>query len=195
MDILLQTLTVPAKIPLGIAIAGAVAVIAYFLKRKKKKAENEYHALYRIREDALERALANPMQKESGRHAEMQRRPFRVEYSNGDDDHKRNEIDTMLQLTESTELSQRKYMFRCRELISIGTRLGKTAILSDTSEPGQICCQIFFYEGANYVRSINRKDIFLVRRGKTVAINDLGIKLLSNDSFTVDGTTFQIDFL
>ena len=63
------------------------------------------------------------------------------------------------------------------------------------TEAKQVYCQIFFYEGANYVRSIGKKDIFLKRKGKKVMVNDLGIKLLSKDSFTVDKTTFQIEFL
>lgn len=198
MKILLQKWTMPERLPMLLGILGILCVIVaviYFWRRKKKKTESEYHALHRMREEALERALANPLRREDGAQAEMQRRPFHVEYSKGEENHKKNDVDTMLQLTESTELSQRKYMFRCKELISIGNQFGTVAILSDSSDARQIHCQIFFYEGENYVRSVGRRDIFLKRRGRRVMVNDLGIKLLSKDSFTVDGTSFQVDFL
>lgn len=178
-----------AEILLGILV---LFIWIYFWNRKKKRKKDEHHALRRMREDALDRALANPMQN-NDKSIEMQRRPFQVEYSKGDVG--QNNSEKMLQLTEITELSKRKYMFRCRELISIGNQFGSTAILSDAKEENRIDCQIFYYEGANYVRSMGRKDIILKRREKKVMVNELGIKLLSKDSFVVDQTTFRIDFL
>ena len=188
----------PEKMPIiaaAVIAAAALVIFIYFWRQRKKRQENEHHAMRRMREEALDRVLANPMQKDNGSVAEMQRRPFQVEYSQGEEGGKKKRSDKMFQLTEITELSQRKYMFRCRELISIGNQFGSVTILTDASEAKQVYCQIFFYEGANYVRSIGKKDIFLKRKGKKVMVNDLGIKLLSKDSFTVDKTTFQIEFL
>lgn len=197
MNYLALAWNIPERVPIiaGI-ILGVLSLFIwiYFWNRKKKRKRDKNHALRRMREDALDRALANPMQN-NNKSIEMQRRPFQVEYSKGDAGQNKNNSEKMFQLTEITELSERKYMFLCRELISIGNQFGSTAILSDVREAKQIDCQIYFYEGANYVRSMGRKDIILKRREKKVVINDLGIKLLSKDSFVVDQTTFRIDFL
>lgn len=196
--IILLAWNIPKKMPFLIGMIAIVMVIwlgIYFWQKKRKQREKERHALRRMREEALDRALANPAQECSPEIPEIQRRPFQVEYSRGDSGQKQKNADRMFQLTEITELSQRKYMFRCNELISIGNQFGNTTILTDTTESKQIYCQIFFYKGANYVRSIGRKEIFLKRKDKKVMVNDLGIKLLSKDSFRVNQTTFQIDFL
>lgn len=179
----------------ALLIGVAVSFLVYYKRYQKEDREKEQYAMRRMREEALDRALANPMQKDEAKPFEKQRRPFQVEYSKGDDGHKTKGQDRMFQITEITELSQRKYMFRCREQVSIGNQFGTVMILPGASDQEQIYCQVFFYEGANYVRSTGRQQIVLKRKGQQAIVNQNGIKLQSKDTFTVGLTAFQVDFL
>lgn len=176
-------------------LAVLLSVCIHLMRRRKVAREQEQHAVQRMREEALNRALANPMGKTGAESFEKQRRPFQVEYSKGEESQKEKGQSRMFQITEVTELSQKKYMFRCEEQVSIGNQFGTIMILPETAEAGQAYCQVFFYEGANYVRSTGQTEVLLKRRGKQAIVNQAGIRLQSRDTFTVGNTAFQITFL
>lgn len=173
-----------------------ITTAAKFIKRRKKAKEQEHQAQRRMREEALDRALANPMGKTGSAEAfEKQRRPFKVEYSQGEDAGQDKGSGKMFEITEVNELSKRKYMFRCREVVAIGNQYGSTVILPGNAEEDQVYCQIFFYEGANYVRTTGKVEVSLKRKGKRAVVNRNGIRLQTNDTIYVGKTAFQITFL
>ena len=181
----------------GLIAAAAIAVLLLAGRKKNKRTkEQEHQAQRRMREEALDRALANPMGKMgAAEQFEKQRRPFKVEYSPGERQTAEKSDGRMFEISEITELSKRKYMFRCSELVSIGNQFGTILILPGTAEPDQIYCQLFYFQGANYVRSTGKKAVSLRRKGKSAVVNQNGIKLQSEDVVCVGTTMFQIVFL
>ena len=170
--------------------------IRILIKRKKAKEEKQ-QAVRRMREEALDRVLANPLEEKKAVSFEKKRRPFQVEYSK-DQNNLSNipQMDKdMYQLTEITELSQRKYMFRRQEPVQIGTQFGNVVILPRDVDPGQVFCQIFYYKKENYLRSTGILEIALKRKGKVVIVNQSGLKLRSGDCFMAGKTAYHISFL
>ncbi|MCI9102655.1 MAG: hypothetical protein HFG47_05000 [Lachnospiraceae bacterium] len=170
--------------------------IRILIKRKKAKEEKQ-QAVRRMREEALDRVLANPLEEKKAVSFEKKRRPFQVEYSK-DQNNLSNipQMDKdMYQLTEITELSQRKYMFRRQEPVQIGNQFGNVVILPRDVDPGQVFCQIFYYKKENYLRSTGILEIALKRKGKVVIVNQSGLKLRSGDCFMVGKTAYHISFL
>lgn len=180
------------------AIAGFVIQV---LKRYRKDREKRQYVVRRMREEALDRALANPLSEAKSEPFEKQRRPFQVQYTNGENNTVLGETqgseiqEGMFQLTEMTELSQRKYLFRCQETVNIGNQFGMVAILPGTADDKQSYCQIFCYGQKNYLRSTGNKEVLLKRKGKVVIVNQSGLKLCSGDFFTVEKTSYQIHFI
>lgn len=174
----------------------AVTLVLQGLRRRKQAREKEQHALRRMREEALDRALANPMGEEQGEAFEKLRRPFHVEYSPGDQSAAGGTAEKgMYQLTEITELSQRTYMFRRQEQTFIGEQFGAVTILPGTADAAQVWCEIFYYQKENYIKSTGRQEILLKRKGKQAIVNQSGLKLRSGDRFYTGKTSFQIEFL
>lgn len=190
-----ETMENMGKIILIIIVLAAIIGGAVFaFKRRKKKKEEKQNAIRRMREEALDRALANPMEEKNAESFEKQRRPFRVEYEKEDSGRTVGKSQ-MYQLKEITELSQKNYMFRRQELAYIGNQFGLVTVLPKTAEPSQIYCQIFFYQGENYVKSTGGEPVSLKRGKKEVAVTQNGIKLRSKDQFTVGSTRYQIEFI
>ena len=170
--------------------------IRILIKRKKAKEEKQ-QAVRRMREEALDRVLANPLEEKKAVSFEKKRRPFQVEYSK-DQNNLSNipQMDKdMYQLTEITELSQRKYMFRRQEPVQIGNQFGNVVILPRDVDPGQVFCQIFYYKKEKYLRSTGILEIALKRKGKVVIVNQSGLKLRSGDCFMAGKTAYHISFL
>lgn len=170
--------------------------IRLILKQKKVKEEKQ-QAVRRMREEALDRVLANPLEEKKAVSFEKKRRPFQVEYSKDQNNMASTQPmdNDMCQLTEITELSQRKYMFRCQEPVQIGNQFGNVVILPRDVEANQVYCQIFYYKKENYLRSNGMIEISLRRKGKVVIVNQNGLKLRSGDCFMVGKTAYQIEFL
>ncbi|MCC8026237.1 MAG: hypothetical protein LIP16_13200 [Clostridium sp.] len=199
MPTFLQDLGITREILSTAAVVLAVFIVSLavsWYRRRKKIKEKEQHALRRMREEALDRALANPMGEEQAEPFEKMRRPFRVEYSQGDHGQEGGGSQGgMYQLTEITELSQRTYMFRCQEQTFIGEQFGTVTILPGTADPSQVQCEIFYYKKENYIKSTGKLEVLLKRKGKQAIVGLNGLKLHSGDRFYVGKASFQIDFL
>ncbi len=180
----------------AVCIALGLVLVIWLILRRKKTKEEAQHAVRRMREEALDRVLANPLEEKKAKPFEKKRRPFQVEYSK-DPSHGPAEPvgKDMYQLTEITELSQRKYMFRYQEPVQIGNQFGNVVILPRNINPGQVYCQIFFYKNGNYLRSTGAVEVVLQRKGKTVIVNQNGLKLRSGDCFMAGRTSYQIEFI
>lgn len=175
--------------------AGLFLMIGMMLRRKRAKEEAQ-HAVRRMREEALDRVLANPLEEKKAEPFEKKRRPFQVEYSKDPNSRPAERPGKdMYQLTEITELSQRKYMFRYQEPVQIGNQFGNVVILPRNVNPSQVYCQIFYYKRENYLRSTGMVEVVLQRKGKVVIVNQNGLKLKSGDCFTAGRTSYQIEFI
>ena len=183
-------------LPIAMGVFAIIVVLLVRMwKKRVREQEEQKHAVRRMREEALDRALANPMGEDSAEYFEKKRRPFKVEYSK-DENHAGGEYgdERMFQLTEITELSRRKYIFRCSERVQIGTQFGNVTILPNDADEGLADCQIFFYQQENYLRSTGKIEVVLTRRGKQVIVNQNGLKLRSGDQFVVGKTTYLVEF-
>lgn len=196
---LLQTMHISKQtmVILLVAVLASGAALAIFLIMRHKKAKEEaQHAVRRMREEALDRVLANPLEEKKAEPFEKKRRPFQVEYSKDPNHRPKEQVGRdMYQLTEITELSQRRYMFRYQEPVQIGNQFGNIVILPQNVQPGQVYCQIFYYKNGNYLRSTGIIEVVLRRRGKAVIVNQNGLKLKSGDCFIVGKTSYQIEFI
>lgn len=180
-------------------IASALSLTIRLLIKQKKVKEEKQHAVRRMREEALDRVLANPLQERQSMPFEKQRRPFQVQYAKDQNNHMpvqgNGAGQDMFQLTEITELSQRKYMFSCQEPVQIGNQFGNVAILPRNADASQVFCQIFYYKKGNYLRNAGKVEVTLQRKGKAVLVNQNGLKLRTGDCFMVGRTAYQIEFL
>ncbi len=198
MNFLIENLGISKQtlIYIGIFIAAAISSFGINMwRQKRRKKEKEQYAAQRKREEVLNKALANPHTASEQETFEKHRRPFKVEYSMGDEENAGKGSGRMYQLTEITELSQRNYMFHCEELVSIGDQFGTVMILPRNAEEKQICCHIFFYQNENYLRSTGKIEVILKRGRKQAIVNRSGLKLRSGDQFTIGKTMFSIEFL
>lgn len=187
-----QTVIIVVAFVIAVSLFLAVSII---LRRKKAKEEAQ-HAVRRMREEALDRVLANPLEEKKAEPFEKKRRPFQVEYSKDPNHGPKEQVGRdMYQLTEITELSQRRYMFRYQEPVQIGNQFGNIVILPRNVQPSQVYCQIFYYKNGNYLRSTGIIEVVLRRKGKAVIVNQSGLKLKSGDCFIVGKTSYQIEFI
>ncbi|MDO5415640.1 MAG: hypothetical protein Q4F29_00450 [Lachnospiraceae bacterium] len=196
---LAQKLHIPMFAIVGacICVIGAGVFLAvYLMIRQKRIKEEKQQAVQRMREDALDRVLANPREEKQAEPFEKQRRPFQVEYAKTQNGVPVEKIEKgMYRLTEITELSRRKYMFRSREVVQIGNQFGNITILPQNAGPEQAYCQLFSYRNANYLRSTGKMEVMLRRGGRTTMVSKNGLKLLSGDCFTVGKTSYMIEFI
>lgn len=185
----------PLSICLAIALIFIVMIIAIRLwKIRKARTEEREQAEHLRREEALNRALANPDSETKKKALEKQRRPFQVEYSQGNDRHSSGSGGMTFQLTEITELSKRSYIFRCDERVQIGNQFGTVAILPNDIPHEQVYCQILLYRNRNYIRSTGHAEVLLKRNGKQAIVTRKGLELRSKDVFIVGPTSYQIVF-
>lgn len=176
-----------------LAAVGALAACVIVKNISKKRKEERQKAVKRLKEDALNRMLQNPLAEGNGTFSNN-KRPVEVEYTK---DLKDKEVSSggMFELKEMTELSKRTYIYRNGEVVSIGFQYGGVSVLPENAEKSSICCQIFFYKGDNYLRSIAKSEVFLKRKGKQTVVNQNGIRLKSADVFTVGKSVYQISIM
>lgn len=173
------------------AVAGAACVIGKRMLKRRK--EERQQALRRLQEDALNRMLENPLAEENGAFSKN-KRPVKVEYIKDLKDKK--EISGgMFELKEMTELSERTYVYRNGEVVSIGYQYGGVSVLPENAERSSICCQIFFYQGDNYLRSLGKNDVYLKRKGRQTEVNQNGIRLKNGDIFMTGKSVYQISLM
>lgn len=169
-----------------------ITLIMNWKKKRKKEREERQEIARRMQEDALNRSLENPFSKEEI--FEKNKRPIHVKYvknaSTGES------VSTgMYQLTEINDLSQKTYMYRVEEAVTIGKQYGKMLVASGTTGNEEIFGRIFYYQKANYIRSEGTQKITIKRKGKEAIVNRSGIKLKDGDIFVIEKTAYQIRFM
>lgn len=175
---------------LAVGLVTVCVIAKCILKRRK---EERQQAVRRLREDALDQMLENPL-VEGNNTFSKNKRPIKVEYIKDLKD-KKEVSGGMFELKEMTELSERVYIYRNGEVVSIGYQYGGISVLPDNAEKNSICCQIFFYRGDNYLRSLNKSTVCLKRKKRKTEVNQNGIRLKSGDVFTVGKSVYQINLM
>lgn len=187
----LQMVLIAAGIALLVLLTLCLSMVC---KKHNKARENQRQAARRVREEALDRALSNSIGAVPAAGRGKIRRPFRVDYSQGEKNAKKqNEDVRMYQLTEITELSERRYMFRRSEQLYIGRQFGSICILPGPGASEQAYCRLFDYQNEIFVRSMGNERILLTRRGKQAVVDNNGLKLHTGDMLSIGDTIYKID--
>ena len=171
------------------------------LKRQKREKELRQKAGDKLREEALDRALTGGKRKGAAA-AGSRTVPFEVSYDQqGRDDGSSREIDLdrisgmMLQVTEYSELSSKKYMFHMKEQIHIGSGADNQIVLSDQRVAR---CQCIIYEGNGYLylKNMDAWAKVVVCRGKKTAVVDAKpIRLRSGDRVKIADNTYELQII
>lgn len=191
-------------------IAIGVIVIAVFIilmgKWKKKRAglrEMRMHAQDKIREDALNQYILNPVTKDS-MDSVSQATPFQVEYQGNTNQtggskkrgkhQKKSQL--MVQIVEKSELSSRSYMFDARKGISIGSKAGENDIVITDKRISSVQCNIIMGNDKLYVKNVGVSGQLILQRGNQSAyVEKKMIELKSKDRIILANTILEIDIL
>lgn len=141
----------------------------------------------------MKQALANQLEPEADIEAAVPYRPYKVNYSTGENQENREKL-PLLQIIEKNKLSEKKYIFRANETVVLGEQFGSAGILSHP-ENGNAWCEIFFQKDAYCVRSLGRFSVSVQRSKKTAIVDGRGIKLMSKDSIQIQESVFQVFYL
>lgn len=181
-------------------IAGAAFVLIILLismirirTKQKAKKEAQFQAMKKIRENSLKEALANQMEEDTDINAGIPYRPYKVEYSTGEEQEAK-EKRPMLQIIEKNKLAEKNYIFRADDTVILGLQFGIIAILHNT-ENAEAWCEFFFQNGSYCIRSLGKGKAYVQRKRKTAIIDKVGIRLKSGDIIQLQKTTFQIFYV
>lgn len=195
-------ITLPFSKPVFIAIIAAIVllfivIIRLVAKSNARKKEMATRAEDRLREEALDRVIVNAQ----ANIATFAEKPVEVNYvadpnSNVTQNTKRTSGKLMLQITETSELSKRKYMLNPENGILIGSRQGANNIVITDPGVDDNQCEIIFYQNELYVRNVGQMGQITLLRGRKSALVGQGTVLLKkNDVLCIGNTQLKIEFL
>lgn len=181
------------SIGIGVGIVLGILMVIWVRKRRKKLWEEKFQAAKKIREDSLREALANDLDPEVAAASATPYRPYQVDYSTGETK-KNGEKLPLLQIIEKSKLSEKRYIFRANETVTLGLQFGSACVLNNL-ENGEGWCELFFQNDGYCVRALGR-DTVSVQRNKHIALVDgRGIKLRSKDAIQIRDTSFQVFYV
>ena len=195
----LEVVTSEMKVWWYIAIAAAVilcAVLVILLKKRRKRREMEQNAEDRLREEALDRVLVGD--RRDGKRGTV---AFDVKYDQGQRNRKGRgasggQTPVMLQLTEKSELSTRKYMLHAAGKLSIGSQadLNDIVITGDGVEKRQ--CEIVRIGKQLFVHNLGKTGQVLLKRGrKQIILDREAVELEDNDVLYIGDFTYKVTIL
>lgn len=176
---------------LGIVLG--MLLFVWLRSRRKKIREEKFHANKKVREDVLKQALANQLEPAADVEASIPHRPYKVNYATGENQENKEKL-PLLQITEKSKISEKKYIFRANETIILGEQFGTAGIL-DRPENGNAWCEIFFQKDSYCIRSLGRYSVSVKRNKNTAIIDKCGIQLKSKDSIKIKESVFQVFYL
>ncbi len=175
-----------------ILILLVIGIVRIQSKRKKRN-EEKFQAIKKMRECSLKEALSNHLEESVDISAAIPYRPYKVEYSTGEKQDSK-EKRPLLQIIERNKLAEKKYIFRSSDTIILGIQFGSVTILHNF-ENAEACCEIFFQGGAYCVRASGKKAVYVQRKHKAAIVDQVGIKLKTGDMIQLNDTTFQIFYV
>lgn len=183
------------KILVAITI-GAFIVIMIWLKVKKAKV-NELRVIAedKLRDQALNRALANDLYGNEKAEEHIESLPYEVDYNQSQLNNRQAKQEKMMvQITACSELSKRKFMIELKDVIKIGRGKENTIIVKD-SKTLPVHCEIFRYVNDIYVRSYSGNKTLLSRKKQQVYVDDKGIKVRTGDKIVIGNTILEITII
>lgn len=183
---------------LVLLIAG-IAILKKILHRNQKNKELKQAAEDKRRDENLNNVILNSYAGKAN--LKEVHTPYDVDYSNPggnnnrayQDNIKKDDSPTMIQLVEKTELSTRKFMMNPSKRIRIGSDLqdNDISVMAERISPHQ--CEIFSVRDKVYIRNLGQGNQTIVKRKKERAIVDEnGIRLLSNDTVILGSVSYDI---
>lgn len=179
---------IPYVVSAVLAAALLGLAVYWFRARSRRKADREQMAR-KLREDALDRALANQVQPLSDAGAQA---PTGVQYN----------IDTaipkgtaMLRLTELGNAVNKTYLMGRDSPIYLGAEQGRAAVFRENTRGYTICAEVFSSEGSLYVRSMGGTGGTLIRGRNRAALERRGVKLHSQDIIETKYGSFRVELI
>lgn len=189
-------------------IAAAVLLLLRLLKKQRgrsvKNKEMAVKAQDKLREEALDRILLNENAGAQERET-FSATPFEVSYDGQGASgrpagqgkrRQKTAARRMLQITEKSQLSARKYMFDPGPGVRIGSEKGKNNIVLTNPQFGEVQCEIREYEGHIYVRNLGGSGrVTLTRGSQRVYVEKKAVEIKSGDELLLADTAFRVDFV
>ncbi len=181
-------------------VGGITLVLVLFIigivrvqSRRKKRREEKFQAIKKMRDSSLKEALSNHLEEHADISSATPYRPYKVEYSTGEKQNSK-EKRPLLQVIERNKLAEKKYIFRSNDSIILGVQFGAVTILH-SFENAEACCEIFFRDGSYCICSTGKKAVYVQRGHKTAIVDPMGVKLKTKDVVQIHDTTFQIFYV
>lgn len=170
-----------------VVLTAITAALSYWRKKARKKKQNQEKIDRKMKEEALDRALANGPHQNTAIRAQV---PIEVHYSN------RHEKGTsaMLRLTEQAGAITKEYLFRQTERICIGAEYDGSVVFRGQGK-GKLYCELFPYQDGVYVRLCGGLACSLVREKRQVPLASKAIRLHSGDRIETRTGSFLVEFI
>lgn len=176
----------------------ALIILIRIQQRRKRRREMRRQAEDRLREEALDRVLTGRVDGGKGAGPSV---PFDVKY---DADQRKQgaqarrvpaEPPLMLQLTEYSELSTRKYMFHVSDRVTLG-KAGSNDIIIKGERIAEEQCEIFCIQKALYVKNTGTSGmVFLSRKHHKIMVDAQAVILENNDKLQIGGYLYKVELL
>lgn len=194
------------KYALIAAVVIIILILLVLLKIKLgRSAKNKAMAVQahdKLREEALDRLLLN---ENTGMQAgeTFSAKPFEVSYGDqgtagqqAGQAKKKASSKLMLQISEKSELSVRKYMFDPAQGVRIGSRKGKNNIVVVGPESDDMQCEFLEHQGRVYIRNIGSSGkVTLARGGQRAYVEKKSVEIKSGDEVLLGNTVFRVELV
>ena len=183
------------KVLIAVAI-GALVIIAIWTKVKRsKEKELKMIAEDKLRDQALNKALANDLHGNEKVTGNIESLPYEVDYNQSQlNKRQANQEKLMLQITACCELSKRKFMIELNNAIKIG-RAKESAIIIKDQGALPVHCEIFRYLNDVYIKDYSGNGTLLNRKKQTVYVDDKGLKLRTGDKIRIENTILEVTIM
>lgn len=169
-----------ALLPLGV-------LLALWGRRRAKRKKDQEQVARKLREDSLDRALANRRHK-----GPRQESPFAIRYELEGPGKNAGE---MLRLTYISESVRREYLFSMGQPVFLGEAHGCAAVFTDACAADRLFCELFSGEdGMLYARRFNAPAC-LARGRRQEALDAVGLRVRSGDMIETSGGRFLLELL
>lgn len=180
------------KILMAVIIAVVVIVMIWLRVKKVKEKELKMIAEDKLRDEALNRALANDLCGDQKAGGNIESLPYEVDYNQSQLNNRQTKQDKMmLQITACCELSKRKFMIELKDAIQIGRAKENTIIIKEQGVL-PVHCEIFRHLNDVYVKDFSGNRTLLNRKKQQVYVGDKGIKLKTGDKIVIENTILEV---
>ena len=179
------------------AVFLGLCFVSWLIRRRNAKKEMERNAEDKLREEALDRVLTDGRKQEKV----SANVPFDVKYdldkrkkARGEEHQGVSEI--MVQMTESSELSTRKYMFHITDRITLGSKAGENDIVITSAHVSGRQCELFRIGRELFVKNVGKTgSVQLYRKNRQMTVAREAVQLKNHDELRVGDFHYQITIL